>query len=474
VKRFLFLSVLALAPGVLRAQGGVEHDIKIGREAAAEIEKSVGLVRLPKAEALVQKVGNRLVRSLESNPFPFTFSIVDQEEPNAFALPGGFVYVSRGLIVLLENEDELAGVLGHEISHVTLRHSANRQKKAVLPTILALPGAIASESVASMTGVHIRGPLMGAARAYLASYSRDQESEADREGIALAARAGYNPESLSEILNRLERFVEAETGHASKYNMFNDHPMTADRMKAIESLLPGISLTPSEPVSPREDFLAVFEGTPFGPNPAHGIFNGNTFLHPGLMIRWATPADWLPFNEESAAGAYTKDQKAMIALRVAGLERQKDTLIERFVNNYYAKTLRKPRSDKDIDIPGRRASEVILPGSKKNEMLYTLWIQHGEFTFVIMGSGKSEQLDVLRSSATSFADLGTSDRTLVSRFLLSTASFGKGETFDTFSKRTGNVMKPDWLELINGLPKGESPAGGEHLKIILRKPYFEN
>jgi predicted Zn-dependent protease len=420
-------------------------------------------------------VGDRLVQSLESSPFQFTFSIVDQEEPNAFALPGGFVYVSRGLIVLLENEDELAGVLGHEISHVTLRHSASRQKKAILPTILALPGAIASESVASMTGITIKGPLMGAARAYLASYSRGQESEADDKGIRLAAKAGYQPKALSAILNRLERFVQAEYGDkAAKYNLFSDHPMTPDRMKAIEALVPTLTFEPGAPLVRTSEFLPTFEGIAFGPDPSNGVFFEQVFLHPGLMIHWELPAEWDQFNQESAAGAYTKDQKTMIALRMAGLERQKDTLIERFVNRYYAKTRKKPLSDKDIDLACGRGSEVILPGSKKEDVIYTLWIPWKGYTYLIMGSGNQSRVEAFRKSGQSFDQLKQSDRSKVSRYLLATTQLSPGETLEALTSRTGNLLKPEFLALINEFAPGSSPPAGEPVKIIVRKPYFDN
>ncbi len=471
--RLLAFVLLCVAPA-LRAQQGVENDIKMGREAAAEIERTVGLVNLPAAETLVKKVGERLVESLDTNPYTFTFSIVDQEEPNAFALPGGFVYVSRGLIVLLKNEDELAGVLGHEISHVTFRHSASRQKKAILPAILALPGAIASESVASMTGVTVKGPIMGAARAYLASYSRGQESEADDHGIRLAAKAGYQPRSLSEILNRLESYVEAQTGEASKYNLFSDHPMTPERMKAIETLVPTLAYSPRDPVVSRSEFLPSFDGVGFGPNPANGVFHQQTFLHPGLMVHWDLPEGWEQFNQESAAGAYTSDQKNMIALRLAGLDRQKDTLIERFVNRYYAKTRKKPISDKDIDLITGRGSEVILPGAKKNEILYTLWVKNDGYTYLILGSGPSEQTELLRKSGMTFGDLTASDKPHVSRYQMLTTTANKDEGVDAITKRTGNVLKPDWLALINELPSGQNPDPGTPVKVIVRKPYFEN
>jgi predicted Zn-dependent protease len=113
-----------------------------------------------------------LVAQLPENPYSFSFQIVDQQDPNAFALPGGFVYVSRGLLVLLKNEDELAGVVGHEISHVMKKHGSTRQKKSVLPSILAAPAVVLGNTMGKGMGERIAAPVLGAGRAYLASYGR--------------------------------------------------------------------------------------------------------------------------------------------------------------------------------------------------------------------------------------------------------------------------------------------------------------
>lgn len=263
----------------VQAQPEIEKERKIGAAAALEVEQQMGLVHIQPAEEIVKKIGDRLVAQLPENPYSFSFQIVDQQDPNAFALPGGFVYVSRGLLVLLKNEDELAGVLGHEISHVMKKHGSTRQKKSVLPSILAAPAVVLGNTMGKGMGEKIAAPVLGAGRAYLASYGRKQEMEADDLGIALAVKAGYQPLRLADILNRLEKFEQVKTGQTSKYSIFNDHPMTPDRMKAVKQKATALSISDSKPfASSTFDFLSSFNQVMYGADPAQGIFNRNIFF----------------------------------------------------------------------------------------------------------------------------------------------------------------------------------------------------
>ena len=172
---------------------GQSSDEEIGAEVAKQVEAEIGLYQAPVTRDYVRAIGSRLVSHLEDNEFAFRFNIVDQFDPNAFAAPGGWVYVSRGLLVLANSEDELAGVIGHEITHVTERHSAGRQRRGLLGGILKIPGNIVGVVVGKDIGDLINSPLDTIGQISLASYSRGQESEADRLGMRLAAGAATIP-----------------------------------------------------------------------------------------------------------------------------------------------------------------------------------------------------------------------------------------------------------------------------------------
>ena len=156
-------------------------------------------------EAYVREVGGRIVSAVHDPRWDFRFRIVDQPEPNAFSIPGGGVCVSRGLLALVNREDELAGVLAHEIAHVTRRHSAREQRKSIIPGLLTVPGHIVGGVVNQDLGALINAPLDTVGGAWLSRYSRSQEIEADRIAMDAAAKAGYDPLALGDTSRRLRR-----------------------------------------------------------------------------------------------------------------------------------------------------------------------------------------------------------------------------------------------------------------------------
>ena len=175
----LSLSFAALASGLLASSAHgqlfgspASRDLEQGAQVAKLVEQQIGLYSHREAEAYLKKVGDRLVTVVNDPRWKFSFQIVDQAEPNAFSIPGGAVYVSRGLLALIEREDELAGVLGHEIAHVTQRHVARQQRKGFLPGLLSLPGNVVGSVVGENLGALINAPIDTVGGAWLSAYSR--------------------------------------------------------------------------------------------------------------------------------------------------------------------------------------------------------------------------------------------------------------------------------------------------------------
>ncbi|HZE89561.1 MAG TPA: M48 family metalloprotease [Verrucomicrobiae bacterium] len=170
---------------------------ELGEAEARRVAETMGILEDPALSAYVRAVGERLAQFSPRTDVTYTFQIVDMEEPNAFALPGGPVYVSRGLLVLTNSEDELAGVLGHEIGHVAARHAVRRVTRAAPLAVVTGLGAAVTSIVSPMLG-DLVGGIGGVAGAFvLAPYSREQEREADRIGQELAGAAGWDPAGLS-------------------------------------------------------------------------------------------------------------------------------------------------------------------------------------------------------------------------------------------------------------------------------------
>jgi len=207
-----------------------EQDVQMGQEAAQQIEREVQVINDPTLHAYVNKIGQRLVNGMEGQKFPFTFKVVNDPSINAFALPGGPMYVHTGLIAAADSEAQIAGVLGHEMGHVALRHGTNQASKA---NLIQIPAMIAA-------GVFDRGGIMGSltqlgiglgANSVLMKFSRTAENDADLFGARLVHKAGYNPVELARFFEKLE----AENGRSGKMQeFFASHPNPGNRIKNIQ------------------------------------------------------------------------------------------------------------------------------------------------------------------------------------------------------------------------------------------------
>ena len=248
----------------------------------------------------VSSVGELLVKTSEMPDTRFTFTVLDNSIVNAFALPGGYVHITRGLLALANNEAELAGVLGHEIGHVTAHHSAQLYTRSVLAQILATGVSIATGSSA-LGQVATQG-----ADVYLKSYSRDNEYDADSLGVRYLGRAGYNPNAMADFLNSLEAHsrLEAELsgrppGSVDQFDITATHPLTLDRIQRAAAEANGDR--PSRPADDgREVYLRKINGLLYGDPPDQGYARGTRFAHPRLRFEFRVPDGFQLSNRPTA------------------------------------------------------------------------------------------------------------------------------------------------------------------------------
>lgn len=282
-----------------------EQDIKMGQEYAQEIEKQVQVISDPALHAYVNRIGARLVAGIEGEKFPFTFKVVNDPSINAFALPGGPMYVHTGLIAAADNEAQIAGVLGHEMGHVMLRHGTNQASKA---NLIQIPAMIAS-------GIFDRGGMMGSlaqlgiglgANSVLMKFSRAAETDSDLFGARLVHKAGYNPVELARFFEKLE----AESGKGSAITeFFQSHPNPGNRIKTIQGDMKfypqrsyeASSLTPELaqakaiikklPAPPKKAAQTAAVQAPRGPAVTTNVPNGFK-AHQTSLYAIAYPGDW--------------------------------------------------------------------------------------------------------------------------------------------------------------------------------------
>ncbi len=267
-----------VTPAQERAIGAQEHP-----KVVAEFGGEYGDAEL---KQYVNSIGQSLAQNAELPADTFTFTLLDSPVVNAFALPGGYVYVTRGLLTLLSDEAELAGVMGHEIGHVTARHGARRQTRGTIANILATGVGIltGNRQVAQLGQV--------AAQGFLASYSRDNEREADQLGVRYLGRTGYDTMGMAHSLEAIGRhsdlLAKVSGQEAQGFNFFQTHPQTPERV-ANTVQLAKTGPTVQNPVVGRDRYLSAISGMVYGDSPAQGFARGTRFVHPNLRFAFQVP-----------------------------------------------------------------------------------------------------------------------------------------------------------------------------------------
>jgi predicted Zn-dependent protease len=275
-------------------------EIKVGGEQHGLILSQFGgSYQDPKIQGYVNDLGQRLAAKSELSTLKWTFTVLDSDIINAFALPGGYVYVSRGLVALADNEDQLAGVIGHEIGHVTARHAANRYSAAVGSQIGVTGAAILSDIfLGGGSGRAISQAGGAAAQSYLAGYSRGQELESDSLGVRYLDRIDYDTAAMAGFLDKLGREsallakLQGQTPRGFSY--LDTHPPTDERVRKATALA---AKTPGSgtPGSPRA-FLDKIDGLVYGDSSAQGFRRGREFAHPGLRLAFEVPPGFFMLN----------------------------------------------------------------------------------------------------------------------------------------------------------------------------------
>lgn len=285
-----------------------EQEAQAGADAHPKIlEAYGGAYQDPAFGAYVAGVTARIARTTNQPNAPYRVTVLDSPVINAFALPGGYVYVTRGLASLADDEAELASVIGHEIGHVAARHSAQRHTAAVGTTLLgAVLGAVVGSDVVSQA-IGLGG------QGFLASYSRDQEHEADMLGARYLAAAGYDAYAAADFLasmnaqDALEAKLRNVQRDAGQTNWLATHPATPARVQAVTAQAQQAGIRPGEGERRRDAYLSAIDGLLYGDNPEQGIVRDRLFIHPDLRFSFEAPPRYVISNSAAAVGVQGPD-----------------------------------------------------------------------------------------------------------------------------------------------------------------------
>jgi predicted Zn-dependent protease len=448
-----------------------EKEQEIGDQASQQIAAQMGLLEDAELLSYVRAIGGRLAELAPRRDIEYTFNIVDLPEPNAFALPGGYVYVSRGLIALANSEAELANVIGHEIGHVAARHAAQRDTFAKIATIASVLGTVA----AAATG---EGSAAGASQYFapiaIAAYSREQERQSDLIAQDLCARAGIDPEGMATFLHQLDFMTRFTTGASRSIGWLDTHPATPERVAEASTRAQVLRWQPDFAIAAtRQEYLRKIEDMVIGTRAAEGIFVDDFFLHADMGFALRFPSGWRHRNEHSRVIAVSSAGDALVMLELQGSGQDPRAAAVEFARELDAE-LRDGRAVRVGGFAAFRARARVKTSSGRVDGLVTWIARNGLILRLTAGSGGGnyERYEgIFRSFSSGLRPLRPEDLEKIDELRLRIVAAEAGETLAELSERAGNDWSLNETAVANAMFDREPLAHGTLVKIAVRQRY---
>lgn len=443
------------------------QEIQMGQQGAKEVEQSIGFYKDAAVNAYVADLGKRMAAKSERPDLPWEFHVVDDAAVNAFAIPGGFIYVTRGLMSSINNEAELAGVIGHEIAHVTHRHSVQQMSKAQLAQLGLGIGSILSSDIAKF------GQVAGAGLGLLfLKYGRDAENQADQSGFRYALGQNYDVREMPNVFVTLARISEA-SGAGRLPEWLATHPDPGNRIEHIEKMIDTVPLEQRKLIVDREDYLRHIQGMTFGEDPRQGYFEGNSFYHPQMRFQMQFPQEWKKQNMPQAVVAVSPGQDAIVQLGLAG-----QTPPEQAARQFLSQQGVQAGNASTARINGLPAASSYFQAQTEQGQIEGLvsFVSYGGQTFGIMGYtpvGKLKTYDrALQGTIGSFSELRNSSKINVQPARLELVKLSRQMTLEQFNSQYPSSIPVEELAIINELegPSSVIPAGQMMKRIVGGRP----
>jgi predicted Zn-dependent protease len=290
-----------------------EQEIQMGKEADPQVIAQFGLYEDPGLQQFINEKGKAMAAISHRPNLDYYFRILDSDVLNAFALPGGYVYFTRGIMAYFNSEADFAGVLGHETGHIAHRHAVAQQRNAILGQVGILAGVI----LVPQLGGFAQTASAGLQLLFL-KYSRDAEREADELGVEYSSKIGYDALEMSRFFNTLKRQTAA-SGNEELPEFLSTHPDPGDRSATVAQLAAEWKqkLNLTNPLVNRNSYLRRIEGLVYGEDPRQGYRENDVFYHPTLKFQFPTPSGWNYQNTPQVVQLAPKDGKALLMMTLA-------------------------------------------------------------------------------------------------------------------------------------------------------------
>ena len=444
------------------------QEIAIGKREDPKVRQQYGVYEQSGLQQYVAEIGQRLAKASHRADIEYSFLVMDSPEVNAFALPGGYIYVTRGILAYLNSEAELAAVLGHEIGHVTARHSVQQLSAGVAASVGASILQIFVPATRGALGDNAINLLGGA---LLSGYGRDHELEADRLGAEYLARTGYDPQAMVKVVGVLknQELFDAEVAKAegrqprAYHGVFASHPDNDTRLQQVvgEAARFKLPVTRTE----EESFLRRADQMIFGDSPKQGILRNNDFYHADLGLAMSFPPGWRVRNRPQNVAATSPGEEALIDLRSGGAAKGKPSEVLR-------KALRLSESEPvtDTNIRGLPGATVRTAIGGRPTRAAVVFI--GKEALLIGAqarttAGFTQYQEAIEASIHSIHAMTDQERAFARPLRLRIITAQAGQTFSELARRSPlGRFAEGHLRVINGMYPAGEPVAGQPLKVV--------
>jgi predicted Zn-dependent protease len=432
------------------------QEIEMGRQSAQQVAQTIGIYDDAAVQAYVSSIGMKMAKASERPNLPWEFHVVNDASVNAFALPGGFIYVTRGLMTSINDEAELATVVGHEIGHVTNRHSVQQISKAELAQVGLGVGSLLSSDVAKLAGLASQGLSL-----LFLKYSRDAENQADLAGFRYAAKQNYDVREMVKVFQTLDRVSQA-SGGGKLPEWLETHPDPGTRIQNTQARLDTLHKDLSRAVVNRDSYLQHVQNMTYGEDPRQGFFEGSNFYHPDLRFQLTFPEGWKTQNGADAVVAMSPQQDAIIQLGLAG-----KTAPQQAVQQFLSQQGVQAGNTSSTSINGLPAASGYFQAQSDQGAVQGLvtFVSYNGNTYGLLGytpSGKLSQYDgVFRQTMSSFGQLQNQAALSVKPARVELVKLPREMTLEQFNAQYPSSIPITELAIINEIasPTTPIPAG---------------
>ena len=444
-----------------------QQEIQMGAQAHLDVLREFAALDNPGLQAYVNEVGQRLAKQSHRPDLQWHFTVVDSPDVNAFALPGGYVYITRGIMAYLNSEAELAGVVGHEIGHVTARHGVRQQSTATATGLGAVLGSILVPGLGNQAGATL---LQTLAQSWTTGYGREHELESDRLGAQYLAKSGYNPQAMIEVIGVLknqEVFAAEQARRDGKkpstyHGTFDTHPSNDARLKQVVS--EANKYTVANPRVGRSAYLHKMAGVYFGDSPDQGVIRNNALLHEKLGLVIQFPKGWAVHNRPDRVMAVSPQGDARVELRQGP---KGDKPLETLQNGLKLDAGARYDSGNLSGYPAAFAA-----GTQQGKPVVATAVVFNGTQYLIAGMAKDKptyerERNTLRGTINSFHAITPAEKRAARPYVLQLVTAQPGMTIAALARQSplGDAAE-NQLRLMNGLyPHGE-PKPDQLLKIV--------